>query len=89
MPGMPISTAGNVSDVVVGARTPIINASASEGSKAETKGRRIASPVVPPRPGRIPTANPSKTPSVRNTKCWGSKSCSKTEKKRSMFADPP
>jgi len=59
-------TAGKVSEVVVGASTPIIIASAYDGSIENTKGRTNASPDVPPIPGRIPTTNPSKVPAKRN-----------------------
>ena len=52
--------------------------------KLETKGKRIASPVVPPRPGRIPTERPNNTPSIKNIKCCGSKSCNRTENNRSI-----
>ena len=68
MPGTPISTAGNVSEVVVGARTPIIIARACDGSIVKTKGKTRAKPDVPPIPGSIPTIKPSKVPANRNAK---------------------
>ena len=69
VPGTPIRTAGKVSDVVVGARTPIIIAKACEGSRPNTKGSTRAKPDVPPNPGKIPTVNPRSVPPNKN-KRW-------------------
>jgi hypothetical protein len=55
---MPINTAGKVSEVVVTDCSPIIIASAWEGSIPNTNGNRMASPALPPRPGRIPKSKP-------------------------------
>ena len=74
VPGIPIKTAGKVSDVVVGASTPIIIARAWEGSKLNTNGNTSARPEVPPKPGRIPTVRPNKVPPNRNNKWVISKS---------------
>ena len=68
VPGTPIKTAGNVSEVVVGASTPIIMARACEGSKVNTKGSTSAKPDVPPIPGSIPTTKPSNVPAKRKAK---------------------
>ena len=62
------SCAGKVSEVVVGARTPIIIARACEGSIVKTKGKTSAKPDVPPIPGSIPTIKPSNVPANRNAK---------------------
>lgn len=40
-------------------------ASASEGSTPNKNGRIRDRPAVPPRPGRIPTDKPKKTPPAR------------------------
>ena len=69
-----MSTAGKVSEVVVGASTPIIIARAYDGSIVKTKGKTNANPDVPPIPGRIPTTNPSKVPEKRKIRWLSSKS---------------
>lgn len=68
VPGTPINTAGKVSEVVVGASTPIIMARAYDGSIVKTKGRTRARPDVPPMPGKIPTTSPSSVPANKNAR---------------------
>ena len=65
MPGTPINTAGKVSEVVVGAKTPIIIARACDGSRAKTNGRTRARPEVPPRPVKFQPLSRVECPQTR------------------------
>ncbi|MNC87122.1 hypothetical protein D3C83_28230 [compost metagenome] len=88
LPGIPMRTAGNVSEVLLTARRPTIIASTGPGSLPKMKGRSSASIAVPPRPGRMPTAMPSITPRDRNRKCCGSNSDTSVARKMSGMAWP-
>ena len=60
-----MSTEVKVSDVGITATMPTSMASADTVSIPYRKGIKMASPAMPPSPGKAPTANPSITPSAR------------------------
>ena len=64
-PGIPMSTEVNVSDVGITATRPTNMASADTVSIPYRKGIMMASPAMPPSPGKAPIARPSITPSAR------------------------
>ena len=68
-PGIPMSTEVKVSDVGITATRPTSVASAETVSIPYRNGIMMASPAMPPSPGKAPIASPSITPIARWRRC--------------------